>query len=184
MTREEFESILEEAYNDGYNQAIEDIQEDILDEEAFDLEGEYNYYSETLSEGDKLNVKKLVAGFDSRFKKVPMSDKLKKKMRSNFLRTSVATLASERNNKIANDLRSAAKQRWKDNNDDEYDSSDYKNSYLGKFATGKQRAAARMYASKNKYTNKVSQDADKAIAYSIINKHKKDKPEFGNTNDL
>jgi hypothetical protein len=47
MTREEFESILEEAYNDGYNQAIEDIQEDILDEEAFDLEGEYNYYTES-----------------------------------------------------------------------------------------------------------------------------------------
>ena len=41
MTREEFESILEEAYIEGYNSAIEDIQEDILDEEAYDLEGEY-----------------------------------------------------------------------------------------------------------------------------------------------
>jgi hypothetical protein len=47
MTREEFESILEEAYIEGYNTAIEDIQEDILDEEAFDLEGEYDYYTES-----------------------------------------------------------------------------------------------------------------------------------------
>jgi len=46
MTREEFESILEEAYIEGYNTAIEDIQEDILDEEAYDLEGEYDYYTE------------------------------------------------------------------------------------------------------------------------------------------
>ena len=41
MTREEFESILEEAYIEGYNTAISDIQEDILDKEAYDLEGEY-----------------------------------------------------------------------------------------------------------------------------------------------
>ena len=47
MTREEFESILEEAYIEGYNTAIEDIQEDILDEEAYDLENEYDYYTET-----------------------------------------------------------------------------------------------------------------------------------------
>ena len=46
MTRDEFESILEEAYIEGYNTAIEDIQEDILDEEAFDLEGDYDYYTE------------------------------------------------------------------------------------------------------------------------------------------
>ncbi len=47
MTREEFESILEEAYIEGYNNAISDIQEDILDEEAYDLEGDYDYYTET-----------------------------------------------------------------------------------------------------------------------------------------
>ena len=47
MTREEFESILEEAYIEGYNSAIEDIQEDILNEEAYDLEGEYDYYTES-----------------------------------------------------------------------------------------------------------------------------------------
>ena len=46
MTREEFESILEEAYIEGYNTAIEDIQEDILDEEAYDLENEYEVYAE------------------------------------------------------------------------------------------------------------------------------------------
>jgi len=46
MTREEFESILEEAYIEGYNTAIEDIQEDILDEKAYDLEDEYEYYNE------------------------------------------------------------------------------------------------------------------------------------------
>ena len=47
MTREEFESILEEAYIDGYNSAIEDIQEDILNEEAYDLERDYEYYNES-----------------------------------------------------------------------------------------------------------------------------------------
>ena len=46
MTREEFESILEEAYIEGYNSALEDVQEDILDEEAFDLERDYDYYTE------------------------------------------------------------------------------------------------------------------------------------------
>ena len=46
MTRDEFESILEEAYIEGYNSALEDIQEDILDEEAFDLEDDYEYYTE------------------------------------------------------------------------------------------------------------------------------------------
>ena len=47
MTREEFESILEEVYIEGYNTAIEDIQEDILDEEAYDLENEYEVYAES-----------------------------------------------------------------------------------------------------------------------------------------
>lgn len=47
MTREEFEYILEEAYIEGYNTALEDIEEDILDEEAYDLEGEYEYYTES-----------------------------------------------------------------------------------------------------------------------------------------
>jgi hypothetical protein len=54
MTREEFESILEEAYIEGYNTAIEDIQEDILDEEAFDLENEYEYYTESKNVGNKM----------------------------------------------------------------------------------------------------------------------------------
>ena len=54
MTRDEFESILEEVYMEGYNSALEDIQEDILDEEAYDLENEYNYYTEEkMSEDDK-----------------------------------------------------------------------------------------------------------------------------------
>ena len=61
MTRDEFESILEEVFEEGYNQAIFDIQEDILDEEAFDLEGEYDYYSESSKnvrkQMDKLNSK-------------------------------------------------------------------------------------------------------------------------------
>ena len=55
MTREEFESILEEAYIEGYNSALEDIQEDILDEESYDLEGEYEYYTES---GRKSNVRR------------------------------------------------------------------------------------------------------------------------------
>ena len=46
MTREEFESILEECFIEGYNSALEDIQEDILDEEAYDLERDYDYYTE------------------------------------------------------------------------------------------------------------------------------------------
>jgi len=61
MTREEFESILEEAYMEGYNTAISDIQEDILDEEAYDLEGEYDYYTESKNvrnQMDKLNIDK------------------------------------------------------------------------------------------------------------------------------
>ena len=61
MTREEFESILEEAYIEGYNTAISDIQEDILDEEAYDLEGEYDYYTESKNvrkRMDELNIDK------------------------------------------------------------------------------------------------------------------------------
>ena len=46
MTREEFESILEECFIEGYNSALEDIEEDILDEEAYDLEKDYDYYTE------------------------------------------------------------------------------------------------------------------------------------------
>lgn len=57
MTREEFESILKEVYIEGYNTAIEDIQEDILDEEAFDLEREYEYYTEGVIADTKTNIK-------------------------------------------------------------------------------------------------------------------------------
>jgi hypothetical protein len=58
MTREEFESILEEAYIEGYNTALEDIQEDILDEEAYDLEGEYEYYTEAKDDTEYDNARK------------------------------------------------------------------------------------------------------------------------------
>jgi len=57
MTREEFESILEEAYIEGYNTAIEDIQEDILDEEAYDLEGEYENYTEAWKPNEFIDYK-------------------------------------------------------------------------------------------------------------------------------
>ena len=56
LSREEFESILEECFIEGYNSALEDIQEDILDEEAYDLEDDY--YNEgvvTDSLKDKVN---------------------------------------------------------------------------------------------------------------------------------
>lgn len=48
MTRDEFESILEELFEEGYNQALFDIQEDILDESAYNLEDEYDYYIEQM----------------------------------------------------------------------------------------------------------------------------------------
>ncbi len=53
MTREEFESILEEYFIEGYNSALEDIEEDILDEEAYDLERDYDYYTEAQDEKGK-----------------------------------------------------------------------------------------------------------------------------------
>jgi len=58
LSREEFESILEEAYIEGYNTALEDIQEDILDEEAFDLEGDYKVYTEKVREDARSEANK------------------------------------------------------------------------------------------------------------------------------
>lgn len=51
MTREEFESILEEVFEEGYKQALDDIEQEITNEEAdemldFDLESEYDSYTE------------------------------------------------------------------------------------------------------------------------------------------
>ena len=46
MTREEFESILEEAFLEGYNNAIDEIEE-ILDEDYIDIEDDYGYYTES-----------------------------------------------------------------------------------------------------------------------------------------
>ena len=45
MTREEFESILEEAFLEGYNNAIDEIEE-ILDEDYIDIEDDYEVYDE------------------------------------------------------------------------------------------------------------------------------------------
>ena len=45
MTREEFESILEEAFLEGYNNAYEEIEE-ILDEDYIDIEDDYEVYDE------------------------------------------------------------------------------------------------------------------------------------------
>ena len=67
MTREEFESILEEAYIEGYNTAIEDIQEDILDEEAYDLENEYGYYNEARM--DREGADNVAKNYLSKYKK-------------------------------------------------------------------------------------------------------------------
>ena len=46
MTRDEFNEILEEIFIEGYNNALEDIEQIILDEEAYDLEEDYNYFVE------------------------------------------------------------------------------------------------------------------------------------------
>jgi len=74
MTREEFESILEEAYIEGYNTAIEDIQEDILDEEAYDLENEYEYYTEANHDSKITRVgKALMRGGDEVAKELGVS---------------------------------------------------------------------------------------------------------------
>ena len=114
MTREEFESILEEAYIEGYNTAIEDIQEDILDEEAYDLENEYEYYTEEkMSEDDKdeiqlsndlakaKNIGKTTRGLGTRLavlarsknlQKYPnIKEKYAKKFNKNFLRHPIDT---------------------------------------------------------------------------------------------
>ena len=65
LSREEFESILEECFIEGYNSALEDIEEDILDEEAFDLEREYNkVFQEKLDENDKLDIRKKLKIFE------------------------------------------------------------------------------------------------------------------------
>ena len=112
MTREEFASILEEAYIEGYNTAIEDIQEDILNEEAYDLEGEYKVYcekvenkeevklfndlskakgigKETRNLGTKLNV---YSRSNSLQQKYPnLKEKLVKKFNKNFLRHPIDT---------------------------------------------------------------------------------------------
>ena len=45
MTREEFESILEEAFIEGYNNAYEEIEE-ILDEDYIDIEDDMDSYNE------------------------------------------------------------------------------------------------------------------------------------------
>ena len=56
MTREEFESILEEAFMAGYNDAIDEIFEE---DNTFDLEDEYNVFCEKVTdEMDKLRQKR------------------------------------------------------------------------------------------------------------------------------
>ena len=180
MTREEFESILEEAYIEGYNTAIEDIQEDILDEEAYDLEGEYEYYTETLSKGDKHEIKNAMKRFDYDMKDIP--DKLKKPLRNNYLRRNVAAFSSDRNREMGYDLEDEAKKYQKLNTGN---TKDYDKTYLGKLANQKYKASKRMDKSFNKYDDRVAKDKDKLLAYHIVNKHKNGgEPESGSTADL
>ena len=59
MTREEFESILEEAFLEGYNNAYEEIEE-ILDEDYIDIEDDYEVYDEARNDTEYDNARKKV----------------------------------------------------------------------------------------------------------------------------
>ena len=59
MTREEFESILEEAFLEGYNNAYEEIEE-ILDEDYIDIEDDYEVYDEALTPENKAKIRDFV----------------------------------------------------------------------------------------------------------------------------
>ena len=87
MTRDEFESILEELFEEGYNQALCDIQEDILDESAYNLEDEYDCYieqviHERLKEHRKLLIKSLAGeAKEHGYSKAAISDAVRKAVR-------------------------------------------------------------------------------------------------------
>ena len=53
MTREEFESILEEGFEEGYNQAIDDLEQEIANEEAEELT-DFDYYDEGIDVRNKM----------------------------------------------------------------------------------------------------------------------------------
>ena len=66
MTREEFEALLEEAFIEGYNDAIDEIFEE---DNTFDLEDEYDYYNESSKFKKELNKARLqhALNHDNRF---------------------------------------------------------------------------------------------------------------------
>ena len=81
MTREEFESLLEEAFIEGYNSVIEEIEEEVYDESKFDLEEEMDAYSEANDDTkfDKFR-KALVKGLDAPAKELGVSNKTRKEI--------------------------------------------------------------------------------------------------------
>ena len=81
MTREEFEALLEEAFEEGYNSVLKEIEEEVYDESKFDLEEEMDAYSEANDDTkfDKFR-KALVKGLDAPAKELGVSNKTRKEI--------------------------------------------------------------------------------------------------------
>ena len=157
MTKKEFESLLEEAFLEGYNDAMEEI---FSEDASFDLEDEMDNYNENMSDTDKVNIK-------NDYKRYKQDNpNAKPKELSHYLRYRVADKAWQTNADMANAYR---KLRIGMSDDDE-DSNGYKN--LGKLEKDKAKASNRMYNPKNKYHDKTNVDRWKRkVREAILNKY-------------
>ena len=147
MTREEFESILEEAFLAGYNDAIDEIFEE---DNTFDLEDEMDSYNETkLLKGPATSVKK----YNDFLKKKGISDEERK----NVIKSKIASYSGT--GRSWEGVGSNQKDR-EINNSFKYEKP------LNRKIKNKTDAYKRMFSAANRYENKVK---DK----SLINKMEK-----------
>ena len=142
MTREEFESILEEAFLEGYNNAYEEIEE-ILDEDYIDIEDDYEVYDENLTDYQKYDIRREY----EKYKKAHPD--LTKKELSSVLRRATAFCAKRTNEKMADKADDYIHSRQVDEDDLKF---------LNDFKKGKLRAAERMKNAHDRYYEKENRN--------------------------
>jgi len=104
-TDREVRQLLEEAFEKGYDNGIDDtldyIDENYELENEFDLMDEYAVYSEVTSQEDKKKAKGLAASIKQ---DEGESDEEFKNRKTNVIRGAIATMARRRNNSLGSEM--------------------------------------------------------------------------------
>lgn len=154
FTEEEFQALLEEAFEAGYNTALDEIFDE---DSSYDLEEEMSAYNENLTDSQKKRIRGVMGYGDNR------KDFKSPKERSDRLRALVAMDARDTNREMYKAFKDAKQDGYKDDAD-EYD----------KLMDQKSRAAKRMNSVFNRYYDKVSA-YDKRDRMNAVKKSIKDK---------